>query len=951
MVRAVALFLTLLTGFSGLVYEVTWQKYFATLLGSHSEATAAVLGIFLGGLSVGYAVFGTVTRRLVERGIQEGKPPRLLLVYGLVESAIGLYALAFPLIFQLAMAVSTRIPHGGGTLGFAFDVVLTIFLIGPPTVLMGGTIPVLTQALSRSLADATRFHALVYAFNTIGAFAGALAAGFVLVPLLGFAGVMSAMGAINLLAGGTFLVLGRRAQNVRAVAPPPRSAAVAEVRGFVFFAATALLAGFAMMAIQTILIRLGVLSFGASQFTFSMVVAVFVLCIALGSFAVSALPRIPTGTVVLAQWALIVLLAALYGQLQNAPYYAHALRATFHSTSAAFYPYYISAFVLMLLVLALPIGISGALLPLLFHELRHEAADLGHVAGRLYSWNTVGSLLGALIGGYLLLFWLDLHHVYRIALIALGLGACLLAGRLLRPAGLMASVVALALLLAFVWSAAPWEGKRLSSGLFRERAPMPENVSFRGPNVLFPALRSESEMLFYDDDPTSTVSVVKSNVGSLSLMTNGKPDTAVPLELPTVVGLALIPCLLAERCESAFVVGLGTGVTAGELGMLETIQRVVVSEISPGVREAVTLFSSANQDVAHNPKVEIRPGDAYRALSRDDGRYDVIVSEPSNPWVAGVENLYSQEFLTAAKERLNPGGVYAQWFHLYEASDEVIQIVLRTFSSVFDQVAVWHGMGPDLILIGWNGRAEGSLDIARLEQRAALPSVAAALRRGGWDSVPALLAHEILPLGMANASLKPGPLQTLYRPILNNRAARDFFVGDTSVLSPSPKLEAGRIGVRNSLLRRYTQRHGGQLTDDDWAQVIGHACKARPQSCAPLLASWTLQDPGSRDLQTVVEQLIRKEITTQEVQDRLSLLLTERHESDPMPTAEVEKFADTFLQFYDPAVPLRRRSLGNMISRCRDDAKGRCEVLAGLVAEMIGRLDIEPEDAVAPGSH
>ena len=192
-VLPVALTLTLLTGFSGLVYEVAWQKYLAMLLGSHAEATAAVLGIFLGGLSVGYALFGRLTRRVVERAQTRGEPPRLLYIYALVEAGIGLYALLFPWIFTLAQQLSLLGPTGAGT-GFAFDIGLSALLLGLPTVLMGGTIPILTLALSGSLERATRVHAWVYGVNTAGAFAGALAGGFVLIPLLGLDAVIYAMG-------------------------------------------------------------------------------------------------------------------------------------------------------------------------------------------------------------------------------------------------------------------------------------------------------------------------------------------------------------------------------------------------------------------------------------------------------------------------------------------------------------------------------------------------------------------------------------------------------------------------------------------------------------------------------------------------------------------------------------------------------------------------------------
>src|SRR5262245_53646401 len=211
MVRFTALFLTVLTGAVALVYEVAWQKYFATLLGSHSEATAAILAIFLGGLSAGYALFGRVTRRLVAYSRASGAPARLLLVYGGVEAGIGVYALLFPTLFGVAQRASLLVPPAHAGAGFAFDVALTALLIGPPTVLMGGTIPVLTLALAGDLERATRVHAWVYGFNTAGAFAGALLAAFWIVPRLGLDGTLYALAFVNLFAGGVFAALDRRA--------------------------------------------------------------------------------------------------------------------------------------------------------------------------------------------------------------------------------------------------------------------------------------------------------------------------------------------------------------------------------------------------------------------------------------------------------------------------------------------------------------------------------------------------------------------------------------------------------------------------------------------------------------------------------------------------------------------------------------------------------------------
>jgi spermidine synthase len=196
--------------------------------------------------------------------MRRGARPRLLLWYGLLETAIGIYALLFPLLFAAIQAISFRLPHSSDGVSFAIDVCLTSVLIGPPTVLMGGTIPMLTQGLSRSLADATRFHSLVYAFNTSGAFVGALAAGFLLVPWLGLATTVASMGGVNLIAGlGFFLLHTREAAAAPGEAPPAPVAvshsaeAAAPPKGFFAFCVVVLLAGFAMMTLQTVLNRIG----------------------------------------------------------------------------------------------------------------------------------------------------------------------------------------------------------------------------------------------------------------------------------------------------------------------------------------------------------------------------------------------------------------------------------------------------------------------------------------------------------------------------------------------------------------------------------------------------------------------------------------------------------------------------------------------------------------------
>jgi len=912
MIRAIALLLTVLTGFSGLAYEVAWQRYLATLLGAHSEATAAVLGIFLGGLAAGYWLFGAATRRLVRRSQTTGRAPALLLFYGLVEGAIGAYALLFPWLFRGAQQVSLWLPGGGGLLAFAADVALAAALIAPPAVLMGGTIPILTQALARSLEDATRLHSLVYALNTAGAFAGALAAGFALVPWLGLDGVARAMGAINLGAGAVFVGLGIRRRDVVPLDARAETAPAAPAPGV--YAAAALLVGFATMTCQTVLIRIGGLTFGSSEFTFAMVVAAFVSAIAAGSLAVSALPRVGRAVLPATLWALAFAFALLYTRADAAPYWGHVLRSFFTSNEETFHVFYGAAFLATLAVIGPAVALSGAVLPLIFDAVREEIGDLGAVAGRLYSQNTIGSLIGALVGGYALLFWLDLHHVFRIALCAFALAAALVTAHRYFGGRLAVAGAAFAVaVIAVVWLP-PWDPGRLNSGLFRIRAA--QLSTYRGPEAM-----QRARLLFHDDDPTSSVVAMQGRGDSVSIVVNGKPDGNTEADLHTMALAALLPALLAEHAKSAFVIGFGTGITAGYLAELESVRAVTVAEISAAVLRAAPFFDFASYGASRHPKIERVRSDAYRALLRSDERFDVIVSEPSNPWVAGVEMLFSREFLRAARARLEPGGVYVQWFHTYENGDRSVALVLQTYAEVFDQVALWYSQGTDLLLLGFRN-GTGSLDLARLEQRMKRPDLGAALARVGINELPELLVHEALPVGVVHAAGPPGlPAHTLYHPRLSYLAGRGFYAGNQAKLPFYGFGGPARTGQKNSLLRRYLSRFAGDPPQPVWNAMIERACSRNLIHCPTLVAAWS---------QRASEDAVRERIadlsgrfggaTRLDLVPRLRFFFGDPRVDAPGASSspELSRQTNIFLLRYYHALPFSPQALVALWKRCSE---------------------------------
>ena len=910
LIRAIALLLTALTGFAGLAYEVAWQRYLATLLGAHSEATAAVLAIFLGGLSAGYWLFGAVTRALVSRSRATGTPPPLLLCYGGVEAAIGVYALLFPWLFRAAQQVSLWLPTGGGLFAFAADVMLAAALIGPPAVLMGGTIPLLTQALARSLEDATRLHALVYATNTAGAFVGALAAGFALVPRLGLDGVARSMGVINLGAGALFALIGLRRRDVVPLASreqPDVSGAGARA-----YAAAALLVGFGAMTCQAILIRIGGLALGSSEFTFAMVVAAFVLSIAIGSLAVSSLPRVGRAVLPAALWSTVLAFGYLYLRMDEAPYWGHLLRTYFTSHPETFYVYYAAAFVATLCAIGPAAALSGAALPLIFDAVREEMGDLGAKAGRLYSQNTVGSLLGALVGGYALLFWLDLHHVFRVALAAFALAAALVTARRYLPTRPGASIAMFALAVSVLVLLPPWDPGRLSAGFFRQREPLP--WTYDGPQAV-PSFKT----LFYDDDPTASVAVMNTGPDAISIVVNGKSDGNTRADVHTMSLAALLPALFADRAERAFVIGYGTGITTGFLAEVAGMQSVTVAEISSGVLAAAPLFDYANNGASHHPKVERVRSDAYRALLRSGGRYDVIVSEPSNPWVAGIEMLYSREFLRAARDHLEPGGAYVQWYHLYENNNRAVQLVLQNFAEVFDQVTLWRSQATDVLLIGLKD-APLAYDLARVEQRFARPDLRAALARIGIHELPELLVHEGLPLGVLHAAGPSGlPPHTLYHPRLSFEAGRGFFAGAAAKLPFLGYGQPAQIGYQRSLLRRYLERFDGAPPPEIWDAMIARACGVILPHCSTLVAAWS-RGKHSDEVRARLDALRANGVPPESRLDLVPLLrffYGEPVEVAATTPEELERQQSVYFERYYHALPLPPGSLATLWQHCK----------------------------------
>lgn len=793
--NAAIYFFTLATGACGLIYQVVWQRYLVRITGSDGAATATVLGVFLAGLALGYLACGRLTLRT----------RRLFRAYAALEAVIGVWALAFPWWFR-AVETGTRSWsfEAPGGLVFQSTVVCSI-LFALPTLCMGGTVPLLTRALTLRRSDATSVHARVYATNTLGAVFGSLLAGFWLIYAFGLPATMRGAGAVNLAAAAFFFALDRagyglsRTPREAAASPAPRKALYA----------VAFSNGIAFMTFESLMIRVTRLSVGSTSYTFALVVAVFVLAIAVGSFAV-ALRRAPGARALFrVHVGICVSLMVLFVLLDELPWGAHVLRITFSGSPSAFVGYYASLFLGLAALLTLPAALMGAVLPLAFHELRGSVESVGDTAGTILAWNAAGSLVGGVAGGYLAFAFFDSGEVMLAVLllcasagwVSVGSGGSRAPG-----AGLLVAALGFAALFP------SHDPLRFAVGTFRLRQPV--EYSFSGSDRFYEKFYENRTVVAFRDAPEGTFAVVEnpspvaaiaaqfpdlleSVVGDRmdelsrlppprSIVVNGKSDSSTFYDRETLSLVAHIPALLSDTRREVLVIGLGTGVTAGELTLYDDIERIDVAEISSAVVDFLPHFAASTRSVHESDRLHVEIGDAFRVLGRSDRRWDIISSEPSNPWMTGTDQMFSREFYALVKAHLREGGAFMQWVQRYATNERILALALNTLRAEFPHVRVFRTDGTDDLVLA-TLRPITEEDFVRaartLDDRPALGEALAAV---GVSSIADLRRRERPDVLRAADAYDPGTTETLDRPRIHYLAGWAFFSGQSLEDAPPP---------------------------------------------------------------------------------------------------------------------------------------------------------------------
>lgn len=787
------------SGTAGLVYEVVWARYLDLVLGGTAYAHIMVLAAYMGGLALGAWFFGRLADRFSEP----------LVVYAYLEMAIGLYALAFPTLFSLGSGFYLLLAEPLGTVGIGGVVnkfIISVLLLGPSTFLMGGTLPLLTRAVTALPERVGRRVSGLYFINSLGAVCGALIAGFILIPGLGVRATLTAAAALNIAIGISLLVAWRYGGLVRdrsdeSLGEEPAGQVdltrqsekagqgggefegVAE-RRLALWAAVAVwgagLSGMVVMVYEVSWIRLLSTILGSSTYSFTLMLAAFITGIALGSLVARWLARFTRpflffGVSQFLVGASLLLALPLYAGL---PYIFLGLQSIAARTEGGYLVYEAVKYLFCLAVMLPPTLASGAALPLATDVAARLSRRVGQSVGRVYAVNTLGTIVGALLGGLVLLPVLGIKLTLEVGIVvnmAFGLWVLFLhpwvgAGRL-RGLGMSAA----ALIVVYILVAPAWDLRALASGVFRERQDV-------GPiREQFKERISDLEVVFYEEDVNSTVAVLRRNE-NFSLIVNGKADASTYMrDSVTQTLIAAISAMMVPSAKRALVIGLGSGQTAGHL-LQYPVQRVEVVEISPGVVRASRFFDHMNGRPLDDPRTVLVTQDAKTyLLTRPHARYDLILSEPSNPWIAGIGGLFTVEYFSAMKERLEPGGVMAQWIHTYEQNDETLGCVLLTFCEAFPYVTVWGMSVTDLVLVGSNEPVSWDFESSRTAfQR---PGVAADLARISMGDLFTLLNQQLMsPLRVAEVTSLGGRLNTNNFPFLEYQAPRIFFLNTEATL-------------------------------------------------------------------------------------------------------------------------------------------------------------------------
>jgi spermidine synthase len=754
--RAVAIVCFFLSGASGLIFEVIWTRMFSLVFGATTLAISTVLTAFMGGLALGSYLSGRFADRIREP----------LKAYAIAEAGVGLTALLVPFVVgsfgDLNRFLYEHFRDNYAILsGMRFLASSVVMIV--PTTLMGATLPLLSRLFVQTESEQARVGLRVgtlYAVNTLGAVLGTASGGFLLLPNVGLT-------LTNRLAAGTNLMLavivavayavrrrvggGRRVdpevadllEEVEAPpAPKPLVSKAARTASLVAFA----LSGAIAMVYQVIWTRALSMNIGSSVYSFTIVLTAFLIGLATGAAVIGRLcatTKNPVGWLVVNHLAIVVCVGGSYLLVDKLPFVflflirGEQLDATFVQRCH---------FLISLLTMLPATFAMGGIMPLTLRIYASGLETVGRDVGSAYSVNTIGAIVGSFLAGFVVIPLFQLQPgIYAAVCVNLAI-ALVLSFLASWSTAKRIAAVAVAVALGATGPLLPrWNLIHVSSGLFR--------LSLAR-EYLEDGKWSTPKLVYYRDGLSTTVSVEQWSKEHFSLKNNGKVDASTGDDMPTQITVGLLPVLLhpsvPDLKPKVALIGYASGVTAGAV-LQYPVSRLDVVELEPSIRKAASFFEHVNHRPFSDRRMNYFNDDGRNFLAAGSELYDVIINEPSNPWITGVSNLFTREYFEIAKRRLKKDGVFLTWSQMYEISPRHIKSIYRTFASVFPYTYAFaaEALSSDTFIIGSNRPLK--LDIRRIRRAFAIPSVDREMDRAKVRGADGLVSLALLGPGEVHA--------------------------------------------------------------------------------------------------------------------------------------------------------------------------------------------------------
>ncbi len=709
------------SGLCGLIYEVVWSRLLTLVFGDTTYAISTVVGIFMFGLALGSYLCGKFVSRIKD----------LLKTYAFLEMGVGIYAVLSVPLLSVTQAIHTELfpsIYNNALLLNLIRILLSSLLLLFPTLLMGATMPLLSQALTRSPRSIGKNIGLLYAINPFGAAAGCFLSAFALIPALGIQFTLYTGAGLNILLGLVIWTLSKgllregikeskpsvESQN-KSIGKPSGTTGKQPVLVLFLF----MVSGFLALLYEVAWSRALILVFGTSIYAFATILTTYLLGLALGSMILGRLADQVKNPVALLALLQMVIGASVFFATPIIGRLPDYFMILFYGKNISWGTMAFVEFVVCSLLFILPTFASGASFPLVTRIFaNYRAFKIGRTVADVYTLNTLGGILGSLVAGFILIPTLGVERTLLWGAAGNFIVAAFLSmivsdrKELVRFAWGIGSVLAA---IAGIVLLPSWDPKVLNSGVYMYGTTMAKTVGTTDIN----SFMSVYKLLYHREGSSATVTVFqRSNVRFLRV--NGKTDGSNSTDNYTETFLGILPILYSKNPENVLVIGLGTGITLGSI-LEYPIKKADCVEISPEVVEASHWFSEDNGFALSSARTRLHVLDGRTWLMAMPETYDIISSEPSHPWQTGNANLFTVDFFKLATKRLKKGGVFCQWLPIYQMDKEHFRLLVSSFKRVFPYIHVWIA-NTDAILIG-SAEDLPPINYTELQERMAIPGI------------------------------------------------------------------------------------------------------------------------------------------------------------------------------------------------------------------------------------